>query len=358
MEEKHLKELKERIDEVLIPKVKESRKVDLNTNEEYYEKKLSAHWINKFSCLEEDYDYIFNYLAQNNIVVTGRSSALYTDYENYEYFPEYNIYNLEESMSEEELNELLKEYNEETDNDKKIEIRNRIVLSTLKHVKYYSIALSDYSGIDYHSLFSCGSEGLIKAVQNYELGKTSFLVYAKKCIKFSILREIPGLCNFYHHDLYYELKKVKKKIERTYGNDNMSYSELVDEFLELYLEQGDLSNTAKKKISSKFQFNAPEYFSNLATDERLEESSALYEQVEESLFQEQLKKDLDNALNELSDKERKVIEQLYGLSGDKKMSLREAGKENGVSYQTISNISNKALKKLYCDTKLRSYRNF
>ena len=56
--------------------------------------------------------------------------------------------------------------------------------------------------------------------------------------------------------------------------------------------------------------------------------------------------DIDRALGSLPDRERKVIELRFGLSGDQPQTLEEVGRAFGVTRERIRQIENNTLKKL------------
>ena len=59
-----------------------------------------------------------------------------------------------------------------------------------------------------------------------------------------------------------------------------------------------------------------------------------------------LKKELDNALNDLQERERRVIKLRFGLEDGKCHTLEEVGEEFGITRERIRQIESKAIKKL------------
>jgi RNA polymerase primary sigma factor len=58
------------------------------------------------------------------------------------------------------------------------------------------------------------------------------------------------------------------------------------------------------------------------------------------------REDIENALASLPDRDRKVIELRFGLSGSQPCTLEEVGKAFGVTRERIRQIENNTLKKL------------
>jgi RNA polymerase primary sigma factor len=58
------------------------------------------------------------------------------------------------------------------------------------------------------------------------------------------------------------------------------------------------------------------------------------------------REDVDNALASLPERERRVIELRYGLTGEQPSTLEEVGRAFGVTRERIRQIENNTLKKL------------
>ena len=71
-----------------------------------------------------------------------------------------------------------------------------------------------------------------------------------------------------------------------------------------------------------------------------------------------LKKELVNALDTLTDRERKVIELRFGLIDGQARTLEEVGKEFKVTRERIRQIEAKALRKLRHPSRSRKLKDF
>ncbi len=58
------------------------------------------------------------------------------------------------------------------------------------------------------------------------------------------------------------------------------------------------------------------------------------------------REDIERALESLPERERRVIELRYGLTGDRPRTLEEVGRAFGVTRERIRQIENNTLKKL------------
>ena len=71
-----------------------------------------------------------------------------------------------------------------------------------------------------------------------------------------------------------------------------------------------------------------------------------------------LRKQIENVLLTLNDRERKVLELRFGLVDGRSRTLEEVGKEFGVTRERIRQIEAKALRKLRVPSRARKLRDF
>ena len=283
--------------------------------------------------------------------------VLYSDYENFRYKSDDKQPPFPERLEDEQIRMLLEKYKEEEDIEKKIEIRNEIVLKNSRYVNYYAKNISQLTGASYKELSSYGYEGLIIAIERYDINSKTFPTYIGKYIRGYMLQGIPNIFDFYSRRLYYILKDIKEEIERSYGKKFNSYKEISDEILNGYLEQNKDSGVDEFKSVSKVTFNIPEYLSDHIEDEVFACSEEIEETVLESVCKEQLKNSINNALESLSETHRFIINNMFGLSGEKPKSLREIAGVCGVSHEFVRKKSKEALRVLSNNEELISNKN-
>ncbi len=80
--------------------------------------------------------------------------------------------------------------------------------------------------------------------------------------------------------------------------------------------------------------------------------------VEENIIQEVLEKEVYDLLEKLPEKERRVIELRFGLSGEEPKTLREIGEALGVSRERVRQLETRALRKLRSLAMKRHLRDF
>jgi RNA polymerase primary sigma factor len=82
------------------------------------------------------------------------------------------------------------------------------------------------------------------------------------------------------------------------------------------------------------------------------------ETPEANLFRNLLRRDLDEIMAELSERERMVIKLRFGLVDDRPRTLEEVGKVYDVTRERIRQIEAKALKKLRHPSRLKKLRGY
>ncbi len=80
--------------------------------------------------------------------------------------------------------------------------------------------------------------------------------------------------------------------------------------------------------------------------------------VEENIIQEVLEREVYDLLEKLPEKERKVIELRFGLSGEEPKTLREIGEALGVSRERVRQLETRALRKLRSLAMKRHLKDF
>jgi RNA polymerase primary sigma factor len=80
--------------------------------------------------------------------------------------------------------------------------------------------------------------------------------------------------------------------------------------------------------------------------------------MDEAASRLMLRMQVENVLNTLSPRERRVVELRFGLEGDKLYTLSEIGQELGVTRERIRQIETKALRKLRHPSRAKRLRDF
>ena len=179
------------------------------------------------------------------------------------------------------------------DGDKKA--RAKLIEHNLRLVVFLSKKYEN-TGIDLEDLVSIGSVGLIKGVNTYKLDKNIKLAtYASRCIDNEILMF---------------LRKNKKRRGEISFEDNLSYD---SEGNELHLEDvlGTDSDIVTKGLEKEI------------------EKKMLYEEIEN-----------------LSERDKKIMILRYGLFGTEEMTQKDVANLLGISQSYISRIEKKVIRRL------------
>ncbi len=198
-------------------------------------------------------------------------------------------------LTPEEETYYLKEYHSGSERAKR-EAKDVLIERNLRLVAY---VLKKYAGApeDMEDMISCGTIGLIKAVNTYAPGKgTRLATYAARCIENEILMMLRG------H------KKISREVS-------------------LYEPMGTDKEGNEVSLLDIIEYEQP----------------GALEQLENRESIEQLRGVLGKAL---TGREREIIAYRYGLKTGDEVTQREVGEMMGISRSYVSRIEKRALHKL------------
>lgn len=234
------------------------------------------------------------------------------------------------------------------------EIREKIILEYAPLVKLVAGRLSMYLGynVEYEDLVSYGVFGLIDAIDKFDFMKeVKFETYASLRIRGAILDQIRKM-DWIPRTIRQKQKKIEaviKEVELTTGRSatdeeiakGLGISE--DEYLEWQ---------SQMKITNVVSLN--EYMdqgSEVPADMN-RYSTARFDSPEENIEKAELKKVLEQTLQTLTEKERKVILLYYYED----LTLKEISNVLEVSESRISQLHTRALEKM--KDKMGNYMGF
>lgn len=241
-------------------------------------------------------------------------------------------------MEDNSRNHLWEEYM----STKNSEIRDKIILEYAPLVKIVAGRLSIYLGynVEYDDLVGYGIFGLIDAIDKFDYGKgVKFETYASLRIRGAILDQIRKM-DWIPRSLRQKQKKMEaaiSKIETQYGRpakDEEIASELGIETEELINWQG------QAKITNIISLD--EFVEAAGEKEVNVVKSNSYEQPESIALKNEVKQQLMDSLETLTDKERKVILLYYY----EELTLKEISRILEVSESRVSQLHTKALQKM------------
>lgn len=241
-------------------------------------------------------------------------------------------------MDEAKKNKLWEDYKK----NKSEKLREQIIVEYVPLVKLVAGRLNMYLGytVEYDDLVGYGVFGLIDAIDKFDFDKNiKFETYASLRIRGSILDQIRKM-----DWIPRSVRQKQKQIESAIS----------------LLEKEKGSNVSDKEIADKIGISVDEYrnwesltnVSNIASlDEFMEQGTdgsvkefrnTTYIEPEESVDNDEVKKMLMNALELLTEKEKKVVLLYYYED----LTLKEVAKVLEVSESRISQLHSKALEKM------------
>ena len=224
------------------------------------------------------------------------------------------------------------------------EIREKIILEYAPLVKVVAGRLSMYLGynVEYEDLVSYGIFGLIDAIDKFDCMKdVKFETYASLRIRGAILDQIRKM-DWIPRTIRQKQKRIDaaiKEIETQYGRS------ATDEEIATLLGITDeeyLDWQSQMKITNVVSLNEFLEQGSEVPNEAGSTKSAAFDSPEEILERDELKKMLEQALELLTEKERKVIVLYYYED----LTLKEISNILEVSESRVSQLHTRALKKM------------
>lgn len=224
------------------------------------------------------------------------------------------------------------------------EVREKIILEYAPLVKVVAGRLSMYLGynVEYEDLVSYGIFGLIDAIDKFDcLKDVKFETYASLRIRGAILDQIRKM-DWIPRTIRQKQKRIDaaiKEIETQYGRS--ATDEEIAKLLGITDEEY-LDWQSQMKITNVVSLNEFLEQGSEVPNEAGSTKSAAFDSPEEILERDELKKMLEQALELLTEKERKVIVLYYYED----LTLKEISNILEVSESRISQLHTRALQKM------------
>ena len=249
----------------------------------------------------------------------------------------------------------LEEYQKRQDKGEKArkaltEANLRLVVNIAKHFNNPDMEFAD--------LIQEGSIGLSKAVLKFDYTKgNKFSTYATGWIKQAITRAIADQARtiripVHMNETINKLNKRERELTHELGR-KPTYEELaycMGITLEKLMMIKRISQKTKSLEDPVGEEDDSSYGDFVPDNENLN--------PEEYTANESLKRELNNLLNNLSDREERVIKLRFGLIDGRTKTLEEVGKEFGVTRERIRQIEAKALRKLRHPSRSNKLRDY
>lgn len=213
----------------------------------------------------------------------------------------------------------------------------RFVVSVAKQYQNQGLSLPD--------LINEGNLGLIKAAEKFdETRGFKFISYAVWWIRQSILQALAEQARIVRLPLNQvgSLNKISKAFSRfEQENERRPSAEELAESLDLPVDRVvDTMKVSGRHVSVDAPFADGDDNSLLDVLENADSPVA-----DRSLIDESLSQEVERALGQLSERERKVVKMFFGIDGHE-MTLEEIGIKMGLTRERVRQIKEKALRKL------------
>ena len=214
----------------------------------------------------------------------------------------------------------------------------RLVVKIAQDYSGYGLPLSD--------LISEGNIGLMKAVDRFDPKKGGKLsTYAAWWIKQSIKRALANQSKtirlpVHMVDKIAKMRRISMMLAEVLGREPTD-EELADELGLPRRKLAMLKQASQRPTSLDAPVNEGEatQFGEIIGDDRAEDPL-------EALSDKNLHGELDDLLAVLDQRERRIIDERFGLNGKKPLTLEEVGREFGVTRERIRQLQNVALTKM------------
>lgn len=251
--------------------------------------------------------------------------------------------------------------------------RDKLVSSHLSHVIAFAKTFgANLGSVEMEDLVQAGNIGLVKASQRYDPTKASikgatFITYAYPWIKKYMIEEYKrAKCLLHIPDKRMRLISTKSKLQSAlYTNLDRkpTRDELIAEIANVngtgYLEAEDALRRMDIIDIEVVSLNKKVYRESETTlADTIPDQNRIETTVDDVLDSIRLGESLGVALQELTDKERKLLEIRFGIGTGTAWTLEAIAKEWGFSPERIRQMEAKALRKLRHPSRSRKLKPF
>lgn len=341
---KNTKDLISFLEENFIPKKVVTKQIkNKKTGEIKIFPSIKLDEIMKLNLTDEQIEQALNYLKESKIEIEElhQEKASETDVYNY-YKSHREIINPKTLKQQEEKEKfaILKLTNNPI-------IREQIIINNIALVPYLAWFYAKKYDLDQKELEQYGYEGLIYAIDNFDLKKEKpFFNYANPCIKAFIQNGVKEL-NFLKRSEGF-IQDAIEQVEELHGETIRDNPKLAEKAANILIKENHISEKHKEDNIRRILLHTA-----TSIDEMLENDEDIISNKKISIEEENttMKKLIGTILDKLTPRQRRVIELRFGLDGSKK-TQEETATIMKISYQRVHQLEHKAINKLRYYTKV------